>query len=834
MGIYTSISANEAENIKVSACDEQHIRQYVSLLTLPVELRITNSPQGVISGYFTDREQLIAECEGLSGGLGVEAVYTTLNPVHPDLLARSNNRVKKRAKHTTSDADITRRVWLPIDCDAARPAGISATDEEREAAIDAVRQVRAYLTDEGFPDGLLGDSGNGGHGLYRVDEPNTPEVAETMRQFLERLAALFDPARVKLDTTVYNAARIWKVYGTKVQKGDEVGNRRHRLARILELPSQLEPVPLGLLQKVIGQDTKPATSLPNLKTPAPAGIDRDAFNRSRHLAERVIERGGLEVVKTKDDYRGGVLWVLDRCPFCDNADRTAHVAVQADGKLCFSCKHNRCRDRHWKDFRAKCDPGHEAARTDFTWIEEMVAQEAAGVVEATPDERKGRDEPFTELRFASQISRVCGDKMRWCPEIKSWLVWDGKRWDADERTAFNLVVGYLGRVRADIEKAVDPDRKKRLLARYLPFETNAKIEAILKICSRRLADSLDRYDGDGWLLNAANGVIDLRSGDLLPHDPARRLRKITSVVFDPDAKCPLWEKVLDRLLGGRADLVDYLHKLVGSFLVAGPAKALYFPHGPGDNGKSLVSNTLLEMLGDYGLVFRVESFASRRGDPGVPNDLARLPGVRLVVSTETEEGGRLDEAKIKMLTGGDKITARFLHKEFFDFWPTHKLWVQGNYKPVIRGSDNAIWNRVKLLPFSVTIPKAEQDPDLPAKLRQELPGILAWAVRGCLKWRAEGLPEPPCVVAATQEYRQEMDTLGLFLQERTIPKEGHRLPKTALYQQYVQWAGENNLEHPLNKIIFGRQLAERGFKDGTMGRMAWQDVAVKPEFIAAC
>jgi putative DNA primase/helicase len=244
-----------------------------------------------------------------------------------------------------------------------------------------------------------------------------------------------------------------------------------------------------------------------------------------------------------------------------------------------------------------------------------------------------------------------------------------------------------------------------------------------------------------------------------------------------------------------------------------------------------VSNTILEVLGDYGLVLRVESLAARRGDPGVPNDLARLPGVRFVASTETEEGGRLDEAKIKMLTGGDKITARFLHKEFFDFWPTHKLWVQGNYKPVIRGTDNAIWSRVKLLPFGVTIPKAEQDPDLPAKLREELPGILAWAVRGCLKWQAGGLAEPGCVVAATQEYRKEMDTLGLFLEERVMAKPGHNLPKTAMYQQYFRWAMENQLEHPLNKIVFGRQLVERGFWDNTQGRLAWQDVAVRPEFL---
>lgn len=384
MGIYTSISANLSKNFNVSLCDEQHIREYVSLLTLPVEFRITNSPQGVISGYFDDAEKLIAECEGLSGGLGIEAVYTTLNPVNPALMARSYNRIKSRAKHTTSDADITKRFWLPIDGDAVRPAGISATDEEREAAIAVVRSIRSYLTEQGFPDSLLGDSGNGGHGLYRVDLPNTLDVAETMRQFLERLAVLFDTDRVKLDRTVFNAARIWKVYGTKVCKGDEVGDRRHRLARILELPQHFEPVPLGLLQKVVGQDRKPVTSLPDQQPHVSTTGDREAFDRSRLLAERVIEQGGLEIVKKKDDYRGGVLWVLDRCPFCDNADRTAHVAVQADGKLCFSCKHNRCQGKGWKEFRAKCDPGHAVGKASSTWIEEMIAQEAATVAGPKP------------------------------------------------------------------------------------------------------------------------------------------------------------------------------------------------------------------------------------------------------------------------------------------------------------------------------------------------------------------------------------------------------------------------------------------------------------------
>ena len=228
---------------------------------------------------------------------------------------------------------------------------------------------------------------------------------------------------MKLDTTVFNAARIWKVYGTKVCKGDELGGRRHRLARILELPKQMEPITLALLQKVIGQDKKPATSLPDLKTPSAATSDREAFNRSRLLAEQVIHQGGLEVVKEKENYRGGVLWVLDRCPFCDNADCTAHVAVQADGKLCFACKHNRCQGHHWKDFRVKCDPGHKAGSASTASIKEMVAQEAVAVAGSTAPQQRDTDNPFTELLFAAQISRVGGDKMRGAP--RSGRGWSG-------------------------------------------------------------------------------------------------------------------------------------------------------------------------------------------------------------------------------------------------------------------------------------------------------------------------------------------------------------------------------------------------------------------------
>jgi hypothetical protein len=415
--IYTSKVVNSPEIVPDPRLDEQHVRRFVSLLTLPVELRIPNSPQKTVSGYFDDPERLVGECEAMSGGLGVEAVYVTLNPVKADLLARADNRVKGWARATTADADITRRVWLPVDCDAVRPAGISATGLEKDAAIATVREVRSYLAGQGFPAPLLGDSGNGGHLLYRIDLPNTTEVAELMSRFLDRLAGRFNADAAKLDTTVYNAARIWKVYGTRVQKGDEVGDRRHRLARILEVPDCLEPVPLALIEKVVGQESKPAFSLPDNSSPAAPGNDPEAFARSRLLAEQVIKRGGLEVVKEKE-YRGGVLWVLDHCPFCDNADGTAHVEAQPSGKLCFACKHNRCRDRHWKDFRAKCDPDRQAGSGDQQCPEEATPLPAIVVNGGQPREiteqalaaiRQANEPPKLFRRGLEAAQIVCGE-----------------------------------------------------------------------------------------------------------------------------------------------------------------------------------------------------------------------------------------------------------------------------------------------------------------------------------------------------------------------------------------------------------------------------------------
>jgi hypothetical protein len=339
-------------------CDLAQIGNYLALLTFPVELRIPVTKVRTISGYFDDLDSLVLNCQHLSGnsikGAKIEAVYTTLNPFNPDLLARSRNRLTDYAKHTTSDKDVTRRLWLPIDVDPVRPAGICANGQEKQAALETACAVRQFLDNAGFPTPLVGDSGNGGHLLYRTDLDNSEEVKNGLMRFYELLAKEFNTPVTTVDTTVFNAARIWKVYGTKVCKGDEVGDRVHRLARIVHWPDQLALVPLALIQEIVGQDTHAVSS--QVGEPSRNGHVGEMFQYNLRLVERIMADSGIGTIKDKE-HKGGRLWVLEECPFCGNADHSAHVEVQANGKLCFACKHHSCKDRYgWKDFREKLDP----------------------------------------------------------------------------------------------------------------------------------------------------------------------------------------------------------------------------------------------------------------------------------------------------------------------------------------------------------------------------------------------------------------------------------------------------------------------------------------------
>jgi putative DNA primase/helicase len=267
----------------------------------------------------------------------------------------------------------------------------------------------------------------------------------------------------------------------------------------------------------------------------------------------------------------------------------------------------------------------------------------------------------------------------------------------------------------------------------------------------------EHLDQDPWLFNVENGTIDLKTGELRPHERGALITKLAPVQYDREAECPTWWKFLMRIFNGNLALIEFLQKAVGYALTGSTREqCLFFLHGLGANGKSTLLEIIHTLLGDYAHRTSSETFLIKKSG-GIPNDVAALRGARLVGAVEVESGRRLAEVLIKEMTGGDRISARFLHAEWFDFKPEFKIFLAANHKPVIRGTDHAIWRRIHLIPFNVQIPKPEQDRDLPEKLKAELPGILNWALEGCQMWQLYGLEPPAEVQAATQDYREEMD-----------------------------------------------------------------------------
>lgn len=282
--------------------------------------------------------------------------------------------------------------------------------------------------------------------------------------------------------------------------------------------------------------------------------------------------------------------------------------------------------------------------------------------------------------------------------------------------------------------------------------------------------------------------------------------------YEPIAKAEKWLTFLNRIFNGNQTLISYVQRIVGYSLTGDTSEqCLFLCHGPGANGKSVLLETISSLMGSFAQASPMTTFTSKPNDNGASNDLARMRGARLVTASETNEGVRLNEALIKKVTGQDQITARFLFSEFFDYSPQFKLWLAMNHKPVIRGVDDGIWRRIRLIPFAVIIPEKERDKNLTEKLRGELPGILAWAVQGCLNWQKNGMQTPPEVLAATEGYRSEQDVLGAFFDECCVLGDDYRVKTSDLWEAYKRWA-ENGCEFRMTQTLLGRRLADRGLK----------------------
>jgi putative DNA primase/helicase len=327
------------------------------------------------------------------------------------------------------------------------------------------------------------------------------------------------------------------------------------------------------------------------------------------------------------------------------------------------------------------------------------------------------------------------------------------------------------------------------------------------------------------LLNVLNGTVDLRTGELREHRREDYLTKIASVEYDLNAACPVWDKCLSRWMDGNADLIGYLQRVFGYALTGNVSEhALWFLYGSGANGKSTLLMTLLAMMEDYGCQ-AISELLMQRANEQHPTERADLFGRRFVATIETDEGKRLAESLMKQMTGGDRIRARRMREDFWEFAPTHKIFLAANHKPAIRGTDYAVWRRIKLIPFTVTIPDEEKDAHLPDKLKAELPGILAWCLRGCLEWQRSGLGEPDEVRQATASYQAEQDTLAEFFAECCFVHPEAKCRASDLLDAYQRFSGDKIM----TANAFGKRLKERGYENrpGTGGYTFWHRIGLR-------
>lgn len=421
---------------------------------------------------------------------------------------------------------------------------------------------------------------------------------------------------------------------------------------------------------------------------------------------------------------------------------------------------------------------------------------------------------YSEVNVGIRFAQIHEETLRWVDAWGRWMVWDGARWVRDEiRVAFErgkkLCCAVSDFARTDGTEFTTERQRQATIARYGEKRTISNVVELAKSDPRIVATTA-QWDADIWALNTPGGVVDLRTGVLRE---ARREDYMTRVArVTPGGDCPAWRRFLDVATAGDKDLQAFMQRVAGYCLTGSTRDhALFFVYGTGGNGKGTFINTFKAILGGYAQAASMSTFTEQKHEDH-PTALAGMMGARLVTAQETEEGKRWAESRIKAMTGGDPIRARFMRMDEFEFVPQFKLLFAGNHKPGLRNVDEAMKRRLHLIPFTVTVSPEDRDPGLPDKLEAEAAGILQWAIEGCLEWQRIGLKPPAAVLAATAEYLEQQDNIAAWIEERCTLVKGISARRGDLYKSYKEWAEEAG-EFALPQKRWISAMEHRGFKD---------------------
>ncbi len=781
-----------------------------------IDIRIKypqSAPQRVADRVFRGIQDAAAYVQEQCAQYDVEAVWQGLNHI------RQDSDIVSRG---VADADIDYYTNLLIDLDPDRPADTNSTDAELAAAAESARRIKDGLGALGWPEPIEAMSGNGHQLAFRIDPPiaNTSENKEMVKAVLNRLADIYDTEAVHVDRKVYNPSRVVKLWGTMTRKGPDSAERPQRRSSILSVASLDSVVTAEQLRDFIGGYTpqaagqRAAVAKPSVLVPG-GKIQQGNRNDTMFRLACVLRNQGLagqaiwDAVKaqnkavcepplSQDELRETVKNVIQRYPAGDPAA--------------------------WKGLDDQRLPVDET-EPEFVAAAAETAEMPAQLIETLlPLHDTGN-----ALRFAQQW----GSEYRYCPE-RGWMRWDGSRWIEDKdgaivraatETADEINDELLAATPFAIKSAataasIAPEKLAAKWAKWAhDSHSRGRLDAMIELARSRqgITVPIERFDADHWLLNCQNGTLNLRT---LEFKEARRDDLITRqapVSYDPQSKCPRWQRFLKEISDGRDEMPGYLQRLAGHCLTGDTSEqSFWILWGDGENGKGVYRDTIQSLLGSDRDGYAVEAqpkFFIRRDAPGIPSELASWKGARLVTAAEPPSGAPADESLIKSLTGQDMVRCRFLFKEYFSYRPTFKILVLANRPLSIHDSDHGVWRRLRLLPFTATFTGEARDKELRQKLQDELPGILNWAIEGLRQWQGAGLGMPAFLREATEGYRAEEDRIAAFLAQQTEPN--GETQANALYTTYSFWAEERG-EKPLSMRRWSQALRSHGVLTRTL------------------
>lgn len=457
----------------------------------------------------------------------------------------------------------------------------------------------------------------------------------------------------------------------------------------------------------------------------------------------------------------------------------------------------------------------QAARHGFnSAVTEFVATETAPEDE---DDDEIDAAELSDIWVAERFMEKHGHEVRWVPAWGKFMFWNGQCWRRDEMQKIpSMVIGVCKEISDRLLRSGTTDKEKganqKKAVQICSAGTVQSVQTLLKMEGSLIAPA-EVMDADPWVLGTPGGTVDLKTGEILPAEPMRNISKLAAITPIYRGTTPIWREFLATATSGDDQLVAYLQRLAGYSLTGLVSEqTLAFLWGPGGNGKSVFVNTIAGILGEYAKVAPMETFTASLGDRH-PTELAGLQGARLVTASETQEGRAWDEAKVKAITGGDRITARYMHRDFFTYDPTFKLVFLGNHKPAIGNLDDAMRRRFHMVPF--TVRPAVVNRQLFDQLKQEWPAILGWMIEGCLAWQREGLNPPAAVLEATKTYFEEEDPIGRWLAERTsaVSDEADEDTLKDLFQDFQNWAADNG-ERKITGKKFSQLLYAKGYEKG--------------------